>query len=111
MIDRALKIVVKTPIHFYRYAISPLLGPCCVHSPTCSQYALDAIELNGVWVGGWLTLGRIARCNPFGTHGLDPVPDLTHTRIPFWAVWRYLTAYRSTGEWEKNAQTLRSCTR
>ncbi|MFZ1109796.1 MAG: membrane protein insertion efficiency factor YidD [Rhodomicrobium sp.] len=92
---RFLKGAAKTPVYVYRTAISPLLGPRCRHLPTCSQYALDAIDLNGAWIGCWLSLGRIARCHPFGTHGYDPAPDLTRAGIPFWAVWRYLAAYRA----------------
>lgn len=88
-----LKTAVKSPVYVYRYAISPLIGPRCRHLPTCSQYALDAIDLNGVWIGCWLSLGRIARCHPFGTHGYDPAPDLRSAGIPFWAVWRYRSAY------------------
>jgi putative membrane protein insertion efficiency factor len=89
-----LRGVAKAPVYVYRYAISPLIGPRCRHLPTCSQYALDAIDLNGAWIGCWLSLGRIARCNPFGTHGYDPAPDLRGAGIPFWAVWRYLAARR-----------------
>jgi putative membrane protein insertion efficiency factor len=89
-----LKSIAKSPVYFYRYAISPLLGPRCRHMPTCSQYALDAIELNGAWVGGLLAASRVARCHPWGTSGYDPAPDLSATNIPFWAPWRYLEAER-----------------
>lgn len=85
-----LKAVAKTPVYIYRYAISPLIGPRCRHLPTCSQYAIDAIDLNGVWIGGWLALGRIGRCHPWGTHGYDPAPNLRDAGIPFWTPWRYL---------------------
>lgn len=84
------RAAAKSPVYVYRYAISPLIGPRCRHLPTCSQYALDAITLNGVWIGGWLAIGRIARCHPWGTHGYDPAPDLRQAHIPFWALWRYL---------------------
>jgi uncharacterized protein len=90
-----LKGAVKLPVYVYRYGISPLIGPRCRHLPTCSQYALDAIDVNGVWIGCWLALGRIGRCHPFGTDGYDPAPDLRRAGIPFWAVWRYLAAYRT----------------
>ena len=92
-IDKALKAAAKSPIYIYRYGISPLLVPRCRHLPTCSQYALDAIDLNGVWIGVWLALGRFARCHPWGTHGYDPAPDLRREGIPFWAPWRYLRYY------------------
>jgi uncharacterized protein len=94
-VAKVLKTAAKSPVYVYRYAISPLIGPRCRHLPTCSQYALDAIELNGAWIGSWLALGRIARCHPWGTHGYDPAPDLSNARIPFWAIWRYLTAPRT----------------
>ncbi|SRR5579883_1807815 len=84
-----LKAAAKSPIHIYRYMVSPLIGPRCRHFPSCSQYALDAIELNGAWTGGWLALGRIMRCHPWGTSGYDPAPDLRDAGIPFWAPWRY----------------------
>ena len=61
-------------IRFYQRRISPANPPCCRFTPTCSQYALTAIERFGAWKGGWLALWRILRCNPFGRPGLDPVP-------------------------------------
>ena len=61
-------------IRFYRAAISPLTPPSCRYSPTCSRYALEAIERYGALKGGWLTLRRILRCHPFGGKGYDPVP-------------------------------------
>ncbi len=85
-----LKIAAKAPVYIYRYTISPILGPRCRHLPTCSQYALDAIDLNGAWIGSWLAVWRILRCNPWGTHGFDPAPDLRAAGIPFWAPWRAL---------------------
>jgi len=61
-------------IQFYRYAISPLIPPRCRYSPTCSQYALEAIRKYGAVKGGWLALKRICRCHPWGGHGHDPLP-------------------------------------
>jgi uncharacterized protein len=87
--EKYLKAVVKAPIHLYRCGISPVIGPRCRHLPTCSQYALDAIDLNGIWIGSWLAVGRIARCHPWGSSGYDPAPDLRQADIPFWAIWRY----------------------
>lgn len=62
------------PIRFYQYAISPLLGPRCRFKPTCSHYAVEAIEEWGVLKGGWLALKRIGKCHPWGPWGYDPVP-------------------------------------
>lgn len=69
-----MKKVVLKLISFYRKNISPLSPPCCRFIPTCSQYALEAIEKYGVLKGGLLALWRILRCNPFCKGGYDPVP-------------------------------------
>lgn len=61
-------------IRFYRGAISPYLPPSCRYTPTCSQYALEAISKYGALKGGWLAFKRIMRCNPFHRGGYDPVP-------------------------------------
>lgn len=61
-------------IRFYRAAISPHFPACCRYTPTCSQYALEAIQKYGALKGGWLALRRILRCNPFHKGGYDPVP-------------------------------------
>ena len=68
------KILLKSLIKVYQYAISPMLGPHCRHTPTCSHYTLLAIEEWGAVRGVWLGMKRIARCHPWGTHGYDPVP-------------------------------------
>ncbi len=61
-------------IRLYQYSLSPILGASCRYTPTCSQYGLEAIRKYGPFKGGWLTLKRIGRCNPWGGHGHDPVP-------------------------------------
>lgn len=61
-------------IRFYQYGISPLLPPRCRYTPTCSQYAVQAIRKHGALKGGWLSAKRIARCHPWGGCGHDPVP-------------------------------------
>ena len=61
-------------VQFYRYAIGPLLPPSCRYYPSCSTYALEALEKHGGLKGGWLTMKRIGRCNPFTAGGYDPVP-------------------------------------
>lgn len=61
-------------IDVYRRYISPLKSPCCRYIPTCSEYAMIAIERYGAIRGGWLALKRILRCHPFHEGGYDPVP-------------------------------------
>ncbi|MFZ4521129.1 MAG: membrane protein insertion efficiency factor YidD [Bacteroidales bacterium] len=61
-------------IRFYQGAISPYLLPSCRFSPSCSVYGVDAIVKYGPFKGGWMTLKRIGRCNPWGGSGYDPVP-------------------------------------
>lgn len=70
VVSRALIALVS----FYRRYISPLLPDSCIYSPTCSEYALEAIEKYGAAKGGWLALRRILRCHPFHAGGYDPVP-------------------------------------
>ena len=62
-------------VWIYRFLISPWLGNNCRYSPSCSQYALDALRLHGAFRGSWLAMKRIGRCHPWGGSGYDPVPD------------------------------------
>lgn len=66
--------ILALPIYFYRLFISPWLGKNCRFEPTCSAYALEALERHGALKGGWLALRRITRCHPWGSSGYDPVP-------------------------------------
>ena len=61
-------------IKFYKTCISPYLGQHCRYTPTCSQYAYEAISKYGIFKGGWLALRRLLRCHPWGGSGYDPVP-------------------------------------
>lgn len=61
-------------IRFYQLVISPWLGPSCRHSPTCSNYMMEAIKEWGAIRGVWLGIKRLAKCHPWGTDGYDPVP-------------------------------------
>ena len=67
---RCLMLLVLT----YQRVISPWLAPRCRYTPTCSAYALEALDRHGPWRGGWYALRRLARCHPWGGFGLDPVP-------------------------------------
>lgn len=71
---KPLSWLMLTLIAFYRSFISPLTPPACRYTPTCSQYAQEAIRKYGPFRGGWLALKRILRCHPFGGSGYDPVP-------------------------------------
>ena len=72
--SRILRQLCVFPIRIYQYCISPVLPPACRFTPTCSQYALEAIEKYGALKGGYLAFRRILRCNPFHKGGYDPVP-------------------------------------
>lgn len=61
-------------VKLYQVAISPWLGGNCRFQPTCSAYAIEALETHGVLKGGWLAIRRIGRCHPWGGSGYDPVP-------------------------------------
>ncbi len=67
--------VAAVPVRAYRTVISPFLGANCRYQPTCSVYALEALERHGALKGGWLALRRMARCHPWGGSGIDNVPD------------------------------------
>lgn len=72
--SKLLKAIFIFPIRVYQKLISPLLGPSCRFEPTCSAYAVDAINEWGVIRGMWLGIKRIFRCHPWGDFGEDPVP-------------------------------------
>ena len=67
--------MIAAPIRGYRRFVSPLLGSNCRFYPTCSAYAIEALEKHGVLKGGYLTARRFIKCHPFHPGGCDPVPD------------------------------------
>ncbi len=69
-----MKKPMMAAIRFYQKHITPGLPPRCRYIPTCSEYALEAVERYGAVKGGWLAAKRIARCHPFHKGGYDPVP-------------------------------------
>lgn len=74
MIRKALAFLLILPIRFYKGAISPWLPPTCRYTPTCSSYAIEAIQVWGPFKGLLLAVKRISSCHPWGDHGYDPVP-------------------------------------
>ena len=70
-----MKYLVILLLRGYKLAISPLLGQRCRFHPSCSSYAMEAVERFGVLRGGWLGIKRIGRCHPLHPGGLDPVPE------------------------------------
>ena len=71
---RIFSLLLINPIKIYQIIISPLLGPSCRFTPTCSQYAVEAIQKYGPFKGSWLSFKRILKCHPWGGSGYDPVP-------------------------------------
>ena len=73
-LSRATAWLLSLPVLFYRASISPMFPQSCRFTPTCSQYALEALRRHGAIRGTWLTVRRLLRCHPWGGSGYDPVP-------------------------------------
>lgn len=71
---KLLARLLAVPIHLYRWLVSPLLPPACRFYPSCSAYAVGALQVHGPLRGSWLALRRLARCHPLNPGGLDEVP-------------------------------------
>lgn len=71
---RILSLPFIALIKLYQWIVSPILGPKCRFTPTCSHYAVEALKKHGALKGLWLTIKRISRCHPWGGQGYDPVP-------------------------------------
>ena len=69
-----LNYFLIVPIKLYQILLSPLIGPSCRFTPTCSNYAIEAINKHGPFKGLWLAIKRISKCHPWGDSGHDPVP-------------------------------------
>ena len=67
--------VAAVPVRAYKLVISPFIGANCRYQPTCSVYALEALERHGALKGGWLAVRRMTRCHPWGGSGIDNVPE------------------------------------
>lgn len=74
IIKKSVETILIVPILFYQKCISPMFPPCCRFTPTCSQYAIEAIKKHGPVYGLFLAIKRILRCHPWGGSGYDPVP-------------------------------------
>jgi putative membrane protein insertion efficiency factor len=88
-VRRAPRRAARGLVTAYRYSLSPLVGFHCRHLPTCSAYADEALDRFGLWAGGWMTLARLCRCQPWGTCGLDLVPEALTPGARWYAPWRY----------------------
>ena len=88
-VTRGPRLAARSGIKLYRYVISAVVGFSCRHLPTCSTYADEAIDRFGLWAGGWMTLARLCRCHPFGTSGLDLVPQSLPAGSRWFLPWRY----------------------
>jgi uncharacterized protein len=82
------RALLKAPIIIYRYTLSGLIGRQCRHLPTCSAFAIEAIDRHGAWTGFWLGLFRVCRCRPGGTSGYDPVPPAPLMHVAWWQIAR-----------------------
>lgn len=76
-------------IRVYQYTLSPLIGFHCRHLPTCSAYGDEALQRHGLWIGGWMTLARLLRCQPWGTSGIDNVPNNAPAGARWYLPWRF----------------------
>ena len=86
---RGPEFLARGLVRAYRLTLSPLIGFHCRHMPTCSDYSEQVFERFGFWAGGWMTLARLCRCQPWGTSGLDFPPAALPERSRWYLPWRY----------------------
>ncbi len=90
--NRLPAALLRALIRVYQWTLSVVFaafGVRCRHEPTCSRYADAAVAAHGAWAGGWMTLARLQRCRPGGSHGYDPAPERAPADARWWAPWRY----------------------
>ncbi|MDB5650168.1 MAG: rane protein insertion efficiency factor YidD [Hyphomicrobiales bacterium] len=88
-IGRWPRVAAHFAIRTYQLTLSSLVGRQCRHLPTCSSFTDEAIQLHGLWAGGWMGFARICRCTPWGTSGYDPVPEHVPAAAGTLTPWRY----------------------
>jgi len=91
----AVTVVARALIRIYQLTLSAFFGRTCRHLPTCSEYADEAITAYGLWAGGWMSVARLWRCRPLGSHGYDPIPETLPQGGRWYTPWRY-------GRWRSN---------
>jgi uncharacterized protein len=89
LLARAPRRTARVLVRAYQLSFSAILGRRCRHLPTCSDYALEALDRHGLWAGGWMSAARICRCGPLGTSGLDFVCEELPARARWFLPWRY----------------------
>ena len=84
-----VQLAAHWAIRGYQLGLSGLVGRQCRHLPSCSEYTDEAIQRHGFWAGGWMGFARICRCGPFGTHGIDNVPETLPESSGWYKPWTY----------------------
>lgn len=97
ILGKILQAILIFPIKLYKWILSPVLGNNCRHVPSCSTYSIEAIKTHGAFWGLFLAFGRILRCNPWGTHGFDPVPPVDFNSKKIWKFIRSRKKYQDQG--------------
>lgn len=88
-VARLPRLALRGLILVYRYTLSAFMGRQCRYLPTCSEYAEEAVMRHGALAGSVMATARICRCNPWGGHGYDPVPECVPTGGRWYRPWRY----------------------
>ncbi|ETR75668.1 membrane protein [Afipia sp. P52-10] len=86
---RGPSLAGRALIRTYQYTLSALVGHHCRHLPSCSHFGDEALARYGLWAGGWMTLARLCRCHPWGTSGIDNVPQRLPAAARWYLPWHY----------------------